>query len=152
MYVLKRNTSKKCSRRSFCGICVNFADIFQVRIPAIRRSLLIQWFYINKNKKRKERKERMKIRNISTILLASMMFLTLIGFNSKSDMAKTAIISSEDNCVIRTRSGPSTDDNITGFVCPGEEFEVIDETDGWLQIKTEYGNAYIMSEYADITE
>ena len=77
-----------------------------------------------------------------------------IGELTVPNGAKVATITAPADSVIRARSTPSkdSDDNIIGFVCNDNQYEILEEVDGWYKIKTLEGDAYVDSNFVTVTE
>ena len=75
-----------------------------------------------------------------------------IGELTIPEGAKVATINAPDDGVVRARSTPSKDENVIGYLCNDDQFEVIEELDGWYKLKTLEGDAYVDSNFVTVTE
>lgn len=54
--------------------------------------------------------------------------------------------------ILNIRSGPSTNDTILGKLIIGSNVDIIEESEGWYQIKFGSDVAYVSSEFVELTE
>lgn len=54
--------------------------------------------------------------------------------------------------ILNVRSGPSTNDTILGKLTIGSNVDIIEEIEGWYQIKFDSDVAYVSSEYVELSE